>query len=148
MKKILFLEDDPDQAESIEELLGRAFPNKEIVTCATESELLETIGIIAVGDLYFAVLDAMVPWCFPSEDMPIPPKDVQSEGIRYAGKRCLGQIRRKYGDDLPISIYSVLSTEGHGVAQQKNTFVLEKEPGHEGLIESIKTVISGDQNTP
>ena len=146
MNKIILLEDDPDQAESIEMELKEAFPERVLVSCSTESELYEAIQAIDVGDLDFAVLDAMVPWCFPSEDMAVPPLDVQSDGIRYAGKRCLGHIRAKYGVEVPVWIYSVLSTEGHGVNQQGKTFVLEKEIGHEILRESIQSVISGTRD--
>lgn len=139
--KILFLEDDPDQAESIETALKKAFPDEKIVSCSTESELLETLTTIAIGDLYFVVLDAMVPWCFPSEDMPIPPVEVQADGIRYAGKRCLGEIRKKFGPDLPVWIYSILSTDGHGVAPEGRTYVLEKAPENGDLVAAIRQVI-------
>jgi hypothetical protein len=139
--KILLLEDDPDQAESVEAVIKKAFPEKVLVSCSTESELLESLKGIEVGDLYFAVLDAMVPWCFPSEDMPIPPIEVQSQGIRYAGKRCLSEIRKKYGADVRVWVYSVLSSEGHGVMAEGETYVLEKVPDNGDLLHAIKAIL-------
>lgn len=139
--KILLLEDDPDQAESVETVLKKAFPSRSLVSCSTESELLDILKTIDVGDLDFAVLDAMVPWCFPSEDMPIPPIEVQSQGIRYAGKRCLAEIRRKYGAEVPVWVYSVLSSEGHGVVPEGKTYVLEKVPENGDLLSAIKGII-------
>jgi len=141
MSTILFLEDDPDQSASISAVLNGAFPEAEVVTCDTESELLKAMDDIAENGLYFAVLDAMVPWCFPSEEMPVPPRDVQAEGIRFAGKRCLSALRHRFGNDVPIWIYSILSTEDHGVNGEGRTFVLEKQPENGELLDAIHAVI-------
>lgn len=139
--KILLLEDDPDQAESVEAVIKKAFPEKALVSCSTESDLLETLKGIEVDELYFAVLDAMVPWCFPSEDMPIPPVEVQSQGIRYAGKRCLSEIRKKFGANVPVWVYSILSSEGHGVTPEGRTYVLEKVADNDNLLADLKRII-------
>lgn len=139
MNKILFLEDDPDQAESINADLRKIFPEADIITCFTESDLLETINGISPGELHFALLDAMVPWCFPSEYMPIPPEDVQMEGTRYAGRRCLAAIRKRFGQDLLVVIYSVLTSDGHGVQPSERTRVLEKNPENGDLLTLLKS---------
>lgn len=142
MKTILFLEDDPDQSESISKLLNRSFPKCELAICDTESDLREKITSIPEGQLHFAVLDAMAPWCFPAEDMPVPPMEVQAEGIRYAGRRCVAVLREKYGPNLPIWIFSILTSDGHGVVATGMTFVLEKQPENGELVEEIRSKLN------
>ncbi len=139
--EILLLEDDPDQSEMIANLLSQAFPICDMRVCETESEFYMALDEIPEGGLFFAVLDAMVPWCEPAERMPVPPMDVQRDGIRYAGKRSLEKLRKQHGADVPVWIYSILNTDGHGVEPSGQTYVLEKQPENGGLLKAINSVI-------
>lgn len=138
---ILLLEDDPDQSETVTKMLLKAFPNYYLRICETESEFYIALNDIPVGSLFFAVLDAMVPWCEPAERMPVPPTDVQRDGIRYAGKRSLEMLRKKHGADIPVWIYSILNSDGHGVEPSGNTHILEKRPENGELLRAIHQVI-------
>ncbi len=109
---VLIVEDDPVQFEFIEEsLIGDSkFGRVNIDRISSESEFVNRFETIATNRPDVVIMDIMLKWTDPSEDMVIPP-DVAAETYR-GGMRCSNKLAsdpRTKG--IPIIIYSVLDEE-------------------------------------
>ena len=105
--KILLLEDDCLQAESIRRELERAFGMSCVEELATESQFRARLNTIARDPPDVAVLDVMVRWADPSPEPPEPPEDVRREKFYRAGLRCARLLAAQV-PDVPIVLYSIL----------------------------------------
>lgn len=127
-RSIVVLEDDPHQSETLKEYLQKTCPDLEIVMLATEWEFRDAIDRMDATEIACVILDAMVPWSFPSENMPIPPKEVQEGGIYLAGKRCADYIFRKFGNIVPVCVRSVLNQTDAGIRESDHAVFYQKSP--------------------
>lgn len=129
---IVVMEDDPYQSEHMVRDLKSSFPEMKIIECATERELRQCVDGLSPGQLACAVLDAMVPWDFPSENMPVPPEDVQTGDLFGAGKRCLDYVRSKLGKETPVCIHTLLDREDVQIGPDDQfTTLVTKQPNGE-----------------
>ena len=129
-QSIIVLEDDPHQSETLKENLQKAFPNLGIVMLATEWEFRDAIDRMDATEIACVILDAMVPWSFPSENMPVPPKEVQEGGIYLAGKRCADLVFRKFGAEVPICVRTVLNQTDAGISDKDHANFQQKAPNN------------------
>jgi DNA-binding NarL/FixJ family response regulator len=107
---ILLIEDDYLTAESLIDELGSAFPKTDVKHCRTESEFLQTIDEIAAHPPKVVIMDVMVRWTDPSENMPPQPEEVQHNGPWRAGIRCERRLH-DLNPKIPIVFYSVLDRD-------------------------------------
>ncbi len=137
------------QSESIEKTLKQKFLNAEIVPLDTESQFYSYLDELAVNPTLsrpdIAIIDAMVRWENPSENMRKPPKEVSQEGFHRAGVRCVKKLlARQETKGIGIILYSILEKED--LAQELNnlpgkiSFVTKKEDLDE-LIEKIYSIL-------
>lgn len=136
--RIIVMEDDPFQSERIANNLKDAFPDMKIIECATEREFRQLIDDSDASSIACVVLDAMVPWDFPSEAMPVPPADVQTGDMFGAGSRCLRYARRKLGESIPACFHTILDREDAEIGNDDVvTIYVAKRPENEGLVKAV-----------
>lgn len=138
---IIVLEDDPHQSETLKESLSGAFPNLGIKMFATESEFRQGIDELQASDIACVILDAMVPWSFPSENMPIPPQEVQEGGIYLAGKRCADYVSTRFNKSVPICVRTVLTQADAGITEKDHAHFQEKAPSNGELIKALQRLM-------
>ena len=138
---IIVLEDDPHQSETLKENLIKAFPNLGIKLLATESEFREAIDGLKAADIACVILDAMVPWSFPSENMPIPPQEVQEGGVYLAGKRCADYVVARFSKTVPICVRTVLNQVDAGITEKDHAQFQEKAPSNGELIKTLQKLM-------
>lgn len=114
--KILLLEDDYLQAESIENELHQKIRNAEVVVLKTESEFYSYLDELAANSEVkvpdVAILDVMVPWETPTENMTKPPPEIRTEGSYRAGIRCVKKLlNRGETKGIKMILYSILEKE-------------------------------------
>lgn len=143
---ILIVEDDHLQHTPIYNSLVQAFPGAKVKQISTESGFRSFFDADE-GELpKLVVLDVMLRWANPSEDMPVPPQEVIDEGYYRAGFRCekiLAQQEKTKA--IPVILYTglnrdVLKNDLKNV-RPKRTEYLRKEPDHEELIQLIRKLI-------
>ena len=109
---ILLVEDDPLQAELIEEFLldVTAFPKAVVDRISTESGFRARFKDIATKNPDVVIMDIMLRWADPSPDFELPPDDIAEEGFYRGGLRCekmLSQDSRT--SEIPVILYTILS---------------------------------------
>src|ERR1035437_5648559 len=85
--RILLVEDDFLQRDSIRKALEQNFEGAVVDSRASESEFLRDFEAIASSPPDIAVIDVMLRWTNPSRDAPNPPTepwDPQRAGLRCA----------------------------------------------------------------
>lgn len=107
--RILIVEDDEVQAGLIRAELKRVFGNDSVEVISTESEFHSKIDKIRGNPPDVVVMDIMLRWADPSEQIPPRPKDVIREDRFRAGFRCnkmLAEDDRTKG--IPVILFTVL----------------------------------------
>lgn len=141
-QSIVVLEDDPHQSETLKEYLLKTCPNLGIVMLATEWEFRDAIDRMDATEIACVILDAMVPWSFPSENMPVPPKEVQEGGIYLAGKRCADYISTKFGTNVPVYVRSVLNQTDSGISESDHAVFYQKSPSSGELTKILQHLMT------
>lgn len=143
---ILVVEDDHLQYDPIQDSLKQAFPDAKVDRISTESQFRLFIDSEQAGLPDLVVLDVMLAWAVPSENMPEPPQAVIEGGYYRAGFRCeqlLAQHERTKG--IPAILYTVLERddlEKDLGAVRPNTVYLRKTPDPEDLFRLINSLAS------
>lgn len=113
--RILLVEDDPLQAESILASLKAHFAGMGIKHLSTEQEFRAKLDEIAASPPDLVILDVMLRWTDPSPGLEVPPEEVRRERHYRAGLRCQRLLSQKLGDDCPpILLYTILETDDVG----------------------------------
>ena len=138
---ILLIEDDPMQAE----LIAKAIKEKlgsETWRIATESDFYSRFDEIPQRAPAAIVIDVMLRWADPSEEMPAKPVDYRKTGgFRRAGLRC----RKKLSEDqrtqwIPAVLYTVLGLESLQ-AQIPESVYIQKGDGLDHLLERLQHIV-------
>jgi CheY-like chemotaxis protein len=139
---ILVVEDDHLQYESISDDLKHAFRRVRIQSIRTEYEFrafFATEGLELPG---LVVLDMMLRWADPSENMPEPLQDVIVGGYYRAGLRCEKFLAsREQTSNIPVIIYTVLERDDLKedlLGLRSNVRYLRKESDSAALITLIR----------
>ena len=109
--EIVFVEDDPLQAEWIQEQLQNRYALATVRRIKTESEFRAKLRAIAASPPDIIVMDVMLRWADPNPGMLPVPDDVKA-GHHRAGLRC----QRLLASDLatrriPVLLYTVLEDD-------------------------------------
>jgi hypothetical protein len=143
--KIVNLEDDEPFWELMEEALKEAFPKAEFEWVPCESDFYARLPTFESSPPDVFVLDVMVKWADPSEEMPVPPKDVREEGYYRAGVRCRERLSRLPGTaKTPVILYTVLERSDMESAVKglpSDTEHICKDRGFDAFVRKLKSVI-------
>lgn len=136
--RILLVEDDPLQAESILASLKAHFAEIGIHHLSTEQEFRAKLDEIAASPPDLVILDVMLRWTDPSPEMEVPPEEVRREKHYRAGLRCQRLLSERMGDNCPpILLYTILETEDVGILPQ-GVEHLSKSSDLKPLVKRIK----------
>jgi len=103
--KLVLVEDNYAQAESIQAALRGSFPGVAVDVISTESEFHHRISSYCSSPPDGVVLDMMFRWCNANE-MIAAPTDVLN-ATSTAGVRCINLLRH-LGLTSPVVVYTVL----------------------------------------
>jgi len=107
--RLLIVEDDYLQADRLRGVLRDHYPGAEVNRIRTEHEFMERMGELRKNPPDIALLDIMVRWTDPADNMPEPPAEVEEEGYHLAGIRCMKRLREtEETAGVPIILYTVL----------------------------------------
>jgi hypothetical protein len=143
--RIVYLEDNPIQAESMLEEFRRWLPleTRDILFVKTEAEFMSRLNEIEAFDPTVAVLDVMVIWCSPRPNMPQPPQNVLNEGYYMAGARCAEALCSRL-PELPIVFYTIVEGAdlqfylNQSAPSVKGAVILPKSSDPKVLIDQLK----------
>lgn len=112
--KILLLEDDDLQADSLRSQLERGFQDVTVDHVQSEREFRTRLASFEDAPPDIAILDMMVRWTDLHVDMAPPPTDVSEGGHHRAGLRCHHLLRNAPNTcNVPIVLYSVLDPSNY-----------------------------------
>ena len=108
MKRVVLVEDDPEQANSIKACIMRHLVDVDVEVIEDESDFCEWLARLAPGDPATPVLIVsciMMPW--DSERLTDPPE--ASKDFRWAGLRCWKRFRERADlKNIPWIYFTVL----------------------------------------
>ena len=142
--KILVVEDDWLEADLIRDRLRQAFPKSALDFVRTEHEFRSRLDSIRKDPPDIFIVDMMLRWADPSENMPEPPHDLLRDGYYRAGLRCQ-QLLAQYEEtkNRTVILYTVLERQDLELeGQPHNVIHLRKESDPESLIRLIRASYS------
>jgi CheY-like chemotaxis protein len=140
--KILIVEDNAMQADWMNQELTRRLPKIEIDMCDTECEFHANFENIAANPPDVVLMDVMLNWTHPAENMVPRPPAVAEAGIWRAGIRCEKLLR---GDprtkDIPVVLYTSLaeSNLAADLKEMPQAAYLPKDSNFEPLVRQIQS---------
>jgi DNA-binding response OmpR family regulator len=143
MKIVWVVEDDSLQRVTICTAIKEKF-NAHIIELSTEYEFRQQLENLAEPYPELIVLDVMLPWTKPMEDMPEAPKEVKENRFYRAGMRCEKLVRKKRAvKHIPIIIYTNLAQEDiqddlNKLSNNTHTVYLGKSSEIKELLDKIK----------
>jgi CheY-like chemotaxis protein len=142
--KILIVEDNSIQLEWMNDELARRFPNAKIQECDTECGFRAAFEDIAADPPDVVLMDVMLNWTHPSENMVPRPPAVVEAGIWRAGIRCEKLLREDpRTKDIPVVLYTSLA-ESNLAAELKDmpqASYLPKDSNFEPLVREIQSTL-------
>ena len=139
--RILLVEDDYMQRQSIQDALEANLEGVAVETKASEWEFLSDFEAIASNPPDIAVLDVMLRWANLSRDAPDPPAGQWEPQL--AGLRCAQRLH----DDartggVRVILYTVFDLGNmHDVILPEGTIWLTKELSVQELVDTIKRLL-------
>jgi DNA-binding NarL/FixJ family response regulator len=143
--RIVILEDDHLQAETITQQLQKAFPDSTIDLISTEAEFHSSVDRIVKERPDVVILDVMVRWTDPSPDRPVMPKEVADNGHYRAGLRCQYLLAER-DPTIPVILYTILEEQDleKELSHLKGKVLhLPKSPNLEELTSAVVKVVAG-----
>jgi CheY-like chemotaxis protein len=142
--KIVVVEDDPLEADLIRKGLEQAFPDLAIDRISTESEFQFRLDSLTKEPPDVFIVDMMLRWAEPSENMPEPPTEVRDEGFWRAGLRCQRMLAsREETQAIPVILYTVLEKSDIDFeGPSRNVIHLRKDSDQTALIRLIRASYS------
>lgn len=138
---ILVVEDDDIQADLILPNLKRAFRQDTIDLIRTEYEFRDHLDKIRKNPPDVIVIDIMLRWTDPSEDMPPRPEEVRREGPNRAGFRCKKILAEEEGTKhIPVILYTVLADGDIEHELASGDVYLNKDDDFSPLIQLIREI--------
>lgn len=110
-KYLLIVEDDPIQLDMIKAELDLHFSGLEIEDIQTESEFYKRVDTVIANPPALILMDMMLRWADPADNMPDIPDDIDKEGYYRAGIRCSKKLHEAGKTDIPILLFTVLDKE-------------------------------------
>lgn len=107
----LLIEDDPQQSETIKEVVESRYRNLEVKWIETESDFYNYLESLTEDEKLPSVVicDVMLPWAFPAPGSPHQPMEVTKGTFRKAGLRCWKKFRQQEAaSSIPWIHFTVL----------------------------------------
>jgi predicted nucleotide-binding protein len=149
---VLLVEDDFKEANSIENELRKNFPVAKFERINTESMFRARFDSIADDPPDLIVLDIALTWTDPSPHMEPRPEDVQKEGIKRAGLRCMKMlIEDQRTSQVPILLCSFLNWINQSdqlTSLPPNVFFMEKTPDIRSFISLARSLLNDKVSPP
>lgn len=143
--KFLIVEDDYLQADTLEDVLLERYPGAEVDRIRTEHQFMGRIDELRKKPPDIALLDIMVRWTDPTDNMPDPPSEVEEGGYFGAGIRCMKKLRSvEETADMPIILYTVLQDsdmEELNIEETGRTRHVTKDSDTDELFEAIDELL-------
>lgn len=150
LKRILFVEPDSDQEESITRLFERIFPNVHTVNFSVAGDLLKLYNEIAFGDII--ITERRLPFFWPTEDSQKQISDakavfpkVSDWELKNGGEILVACLRDK-GINCPAVIYTTSELEenpsSEGYVCDPQTVYCEKLESFDNLVLAIRKAAS------
>jgi len=153
--RILVVEDDPLQSDSLLKVLKRSFANVRFdPILKSEAAFCFAIDQIFSDPPDIILIDVMLRWTEKrGSDAPVPPALVDEEGYYRAGIRCqrlAAEFEKKTGKTIPIVLLTILDAG----TLRKDTSALpphvahvKKEADPIELIAKIRELVTGNSST-
>jgi DNA-binding response OmpR family regulator len=146
--RIVSLEDDEPFWDLMKDALVDAFPGIELSWIRTESEFRERLEKFAAAPPDLFILDVMVKWADPAENMPLPTEDVREEKYYRAGLRCRKRLAQNSAtSSVPVILFTVLEAADISKLPQGAIFV-GKSGDFRELITAISNLMSRSFKSP
>jgi DNA-binding NarL/FixJ family response regulator len=144
--RILLVEDDWVQEESMREAIHDAFPNASIESLCTELEFRNELDRIVADPPDLVILDIMIRWTDPSPDLDesVLPLELSRQD---AGLRC-HQLLAERSPHTRTLLYSILDKEDIGREFPSNVDYLQKGDGLDRLINKIARMLNAPRRVP
>jgi CheY-like chemotaxis protein len=142
-KRIVLVEDDPQQSASIKAAIGHRYRDAEVKLLETESEFYGFLAALPVGGggLRMVICDVMLPWAYPEPDAPAAPQKVREGTFRTAGLRCWQKFREQTGlRGIPWIYHTVLdekAVELENYSDEQTGFI-QKSSSIDPLLEEME----------
>lgn len=145
--RVVVVEDDSLQAESIAEALQRSFRDLRTELISTECEFRARVDALRSDPPDVFLMDVMLRWTDPTPDRLPPPTDVEQEGFFRGGLRCLQMILdAPEMNKIPVVVYSVLDREDVAreiSAMPRHVLFLRKDSDERRLVMEIRSLLQG-----
>lgn len=106
---IIIVENDYLQYDWMKDIFRRYFPDYRITQIKTELEFCNQLEKIAAKPPDVIIMDVMLQWTTPSENVETPPDEVIEAGHHTAGLRCEERLRgNRRTKSIPVILYTVL----------------------------------------
>lgn len=139
--RILLVEDDFLQCDSIRKALEQNFAGAAVDTNASESEFLRDFEAIASSPPDIAVIDVMLRWANPSRDapnLPTEPWEPQRAGLRCA-QRLHDDGRTSSAKIILYTVFNRVNMDD--VQPPEGAIWLTKELSVQDLIDIVKGLL-------
>lgn len=140
--RIVSLEDDEPFWTLLKDALEDAFPRPNLDWIHTESEFYNNFRKFVVDPPDIFLIDIMVKWADPIENMATPPQEVVEQGYYRAGLRCRKLLLENSATKLiPVILFTVLErSDIENVVHEfpANTTFVGKSGDFRELITAIK----------
>lgn len=140
--KIILVEDDFQQSQSVADVLARSFSDAKIVQIATEQDFMAALPEWQVNPPDLFIFDLMLPWAFvgDAEVIAKPEGDFRTAGVRCA-KAALVETGTK---NVPMIIHSIVTADvirdALGVSPS-NLAIMSKDSSISNLVLMVRSLI-------
>lgn len=106
MIRIVLVEDEYSQAESVSGWLVERWPSAQVDVISTESDFRRNLPDLSASSPDIFIIDVMLRWEDPRPDPDPRPAEVTDP--QGAGFRCVKLLQNTLSKDVPVVLYSVL----------------------------------------
>jgi CheY-like chemotaxis protein len=110
--KIIIVEDDYMQSSAIKSEILSKFSKIEVQVIDSELGFQSNFGEMLQNPPKIILMDVMLRWTKPSQNMTLPPENIREEGFYKAGFRCHSLLKKQLIlKDIPVIFYTVLDKD-------------------------------------
>lgn len=144
--KILIVEDEHTQLDSLSKEFKKAFSNINLEFIDTESDFITNFPNLIENPPNLIIMDVMLRWASEKSKIIEPPKDIKEEDFYTAGFRCLELIKNNARTAaIPVIIHSsAYDKEEIKEAVEKlskNWIVVQKSSNRENLLLIMRSLL-------
>jgi CheY-like chemotaxis protein len=150
--KVLLIEDDPHQVDSLVSALTRTFEAVEVRNIQCEGDVYSTLEETTKWFPDLVILDMMLPWGLPSADTPPLSHQAEVDGYGKAGHRILERLRAHEPlSVVPVLFHTVISEDAAGIPSDpfaSPTVYLGKDASLSNVLTCIRSLVPAARYKP